>query len=327
LSDRKFFVSHNNSHSAVLNLEVGCVQGSVLGPVLFNMYLSDISNHIPNATIFTYADDSYINITTTCQSEAIRMAENTISSHIDYLHQKGMVVNHQKTELIYFSTKHQPQIEISVGNSVIKSQNSIKALGITIDKDLSWNPHVNNTAKKVASLMSGLRIVTKHLNKEQAIRIITSQVFPVIYYAAPVWLTTELNYKNLKRVETFHYSTLRIGIKDFKKNVSRNTIDKLTNRMPPRTSMRYSSAGTAIKIIRDNLPSKLHHKIMLNSYQQRRRPNCIYTYDSSHNKHGRRGFHNWINFVLKEIKFPWFNLTRPISNDSLRIQLKKTFSF
>jgi len=53
----------------------------------------------------------------------------------------------------------------------------------------------------------------------------------------------------------------------------------------------------------------------------------VYTYDGSHSKHGKKGFHNWINELLKQENFPWFNLPTSISNDKLRIELKRTFNY
>jgi len=193
---------------------------------------------------------------------------------------------------------------MTVGTSNIKSQSTIKALGITIDKDLKRTQHVNDVVKKVTSLSSGLRIATRHLNIQQSLCIITSQIFSIIYYAAPVWLTSELGYNNLKRIEPIHYSTLRIGLKDFKKSQSREKINLDTKRMPPQTWMLFCTASTAMKIIRDEAPSNLHNKIMANAYKVRRKENFIYTYDNSHNKLRKKGFHNWINHILRRIKFP-----------------------
>jgi len=131
---------------------------------------------------------------------------------------KGIIVNHQKTEMFYFFSGNNPDIILKVGNNNIKPQNTIKALGITTDRKLKWTCHISNSIKKVNTLTSGLRIVTKHLNKEQSLRIITLQIFLVLYYPAPIWLTTELSCRNLRRLESVHYSTLRLGIKDLKKS-------------------------------------------------------------------------------------------------------------
>jgi len=175
LSERSFFESHNNEQSPELGFHLGCVQGSVLGPVLFNMYLSDIANAIPSATIFAYADDSYATITSSSPEEAQCIVNETVVKHIKYLTQKGMVVNHSKTEVIYFSTYPDRKAEIKVGNDTVESQDHIKALGVVIDKNLNWNQHVTNLVNKIISLTSGLRLVTKHLKVHQSLRIITSQ--------------------------------------------------------------------------------------------------------------------------------------------------------
>jgi len=169
--------------------------------------------------------------------------------------------------------------------------------------------------------LTGINIIIQH-NK-----VVTSQVFSILYYASPVWLTTELTRKNVNRVESMHYSALRLVIKDYKRKINREKINQLTKRMPPKTWMKYGAANLAIKIIRDQTPSVLYAKIIKNSYFEPRKPNLMYTYDSSHNKHGKRGYHNWINIVLRQIKFPWFGLNDPISNDRLRIRLKETFIY
>jgi len=329
LSQRKFFVVHNEKTSETMELEVGCVQGSVLGPVLFNMYLSDITQNLPNAQIYTYADDSYVNIQHRDLKLGLSNAQETLTNHICYLEEKGMVINHSKTELILFTkvkALREEKISLKAGNSTINSVDSIRALGVSIDKKLEWTTHINNISKKFSSLMSGLRIIANKLDRCQTLRVVTSQVFSILYYASPVWLTTELSCKNMRRVESMHFSALRLAIKDYKRSINRDNITRQTKRMTPTSWMKYSSASMAIKIIRDQLPNLLHRKIMGNAYQEARKPHQLYTYDSSHNKHGKKGFHNWINTIFKEIKFPWTGLHKPISNDLLRIRLKETFS-
>jgi len=122
-----------------------------------------------------------------------------------------------------------------------------------------------------------------------------------------------------------HFTALRLALKDHKRRMNRNNITIRTRRMNPKSWMKYAAASTAIKILRDQLPLSLYGKIMRNAYQEARKPKQIYTYDASHNKHGKKGFHNWINHVLREVKFPWIDLPKPISNDLLRIRLKETF--
>jgi len=124
-----------------------------------------------------------------------------------------------------------------------------------------------------------------------------------------------------------HYEALRLSMKDFKKTIKRDGINIFTKRMPPKAWMKYSPASLAIKIIRDETPTLLHDKIVQNAYQENRKPPFIYTFDASHNKRRKKGFHNWINFILKQIKFPWYKLANPISDNLLRIRLKDNFGY
>jgi len=62
LTDRSYCVDIEGSISTLKNLPIRCVQGSVLGPILFSIYLGDLKNIIPEAFVLSYADDSYVAI-------------------------------------------------------------------------------------------------------------------------------------------------------------------------------------------------------------------------------------------------------------------------
>jgi len=94
--------------------------------------------------------------------------------------------------------------------------------------------------------------------------------------------------------------------------------------VPPKSWMKFSSASTAIKIIRDQTLHSLYEKLMRNAYQEARKPKQIYVFDNSHNKHGKKRFHIWICLILRQINFPWFGLDRPISNN---MQRKRILNF
>jgi hypothetical protein len=95
LSNRKCVVEANDERSEPFNVELGCVQGSVLGPKLFNLYTRNIPSCLtPNAKITTYADDSYVVISAPegHTDDLKHEAEECLKQHIDYLKSLGMVV-------------------------------------------------------------------------------------------------------------------------------------------------------------------------------------------------------------------------------------------
>jgi len=326
LTDRSFYVEHNGKTSSIENLSVGCVQGSVLGPVLFNMYLHDIQTVLGDAAIFTYADDSYVCISNTDIPQAISTTESIISEHISFLQNRGMVVNKSKTEAILFSNaKTIPQLAIKIDGDTIKTRQSIKALGVHIDEKLSWDVQIHSLAQRLKGLTSGLWIIANKLSREMILRILTAQVFSILYYGCPVWLTPSLSRHNFKRIERMHYTALRVAIKDRRKRVNREKIDSITKRMPPHSWMKYSSTSTFIKINRDEMPTRLRQNLSKNTFQERRKPGRLYSRDTSTCKNGQKSMKNWIGTFLRQLNFDWINTGRHITDDYLRVHLKKCF--
>jgi len=143
LCERKFYVEINGKKSPVKAIDRGCPQGSVLGPVLFNLYTGVISNKIPSEAVLTsYADDSYVVIHDDDQGRLVGKVEACLTTHIEALEEIGMKVNEEKTEIVLFG-KNNPPVTLNVKGTAVESKASIKALGIVIDKGLSWSDHVS----------------------------------------------------------------------------------------------------------------------------------------------------------------------------------------
>jgi len=292
------------------------------------MYLHDIANHLPGAKIFTYADDSYVCITGNTPNECVSAAERIIPIHVDFLRKRGMVVNQAKTEKLIFSpNKSQASLTIRIGNDIIETKQNIKALGVIIDNKLSWDAHVHSLSQRLKGLTSGLWIIAKKLGRELLIRVLTAQVFSILYYSCQVWLTRVLSIKNLKRIERIHYAALRIAMNDRKKRLNRGYIDRSTRRMSPSTWMKYASTSFFIRITRDCMPTRLREKVLKNSYTERRNPQQLFSRDVSSSMNGRKSMCNWIGNFLRQIDFKWFDITPPINDDYLRINLKKAFPY
>jgi len=139
--------------SSEYDLNIRCVQGSVLGPKLFAIYCKDLTSHLsPNAHAISNADDSYI--TMSCFNEGVLFEEleSCLRKHQAYMTSIGMVINKDKKELIKFSKGNFTPTTLL--NSRIITKPTMKALGVTFDHRLSWKEHVElatNNAKKTNS--------------------------------------------------------------------------------------------------------------------------------------------------------------------------------
>lgn len=147
LADRRFYVEMENKRSSLKNIDRGCPQGSVLGPVLFNLYTGLIREKLPREVMLTsYADDSYVVIHDNDLDNLVRRIESCISTYIESLETIGMKVNEAKTEIIIFG-KNMPSSNVTVKGVAVATKNCIKALGVQIDKELSWKTHIATLKK------------------------------------------------------------------------------------------------------------------------------------------------------------------------------------
>jgi len=324
LTNRKFYVEMNGKASAIKYIDRGCPQGSVLGPVLFNLYTGTVKAHLPSDVMLTsYADDSYVVIRDTNEKEIIKRTEECLIRHIDSLEAIGMKVNQSKTEIIAFG-KDQPPVSINVKGTQVETKEVIKALGIQIDKGLTWTPHIQSLKKRLMCIIGGVRIIRNKLTTQQATKVVTAQVFSILYYACVTWLTPALNRKELKIIERLHYTSLRLIIRDYRKRVSRTDINLQTKRLPPDKWTHYSMASAFLNFFNTKEPEKLLQNISKNTYSKTRKTGFLYGYDASKSKIGKQVSRNWIGSALRFIEEPWTE--NQLSKDSIRTLLKRSFS-
>jgi len=105
LSNRQFKVQIGKTRSTSRKLLVGCVQGSILGPRLFTLYMRKLGDIFKDAHLVSFADDSYVSIARPRVDEVKIALEETMTVHDTFLRSIGMVTNVEKTELIFFSRK------------------------------------------------------------------------------------------------------------------------------------------------------------------------------------------------------------------------------
>lgn len=140
LSNRTQFVEIDNGRSTLRDITYGVPQGSVLGPILFIMYINDLSSSSIDTNLVLYADDATLinwnkdaNQVQSMSSEAERQAEEFFASI-------KLKMNTDKTQRITISLK-----------TVNVNSDPVKLLGFYIDSKLTWNAHTTNLSKKLAS--------------------------------------------------------------------------------------------------------------------------------------------------------------------------------
>ena len=110
--------------------EVGTIQGSILGPFLYAVFVSPLFD----MTDFTaYADDSQVIDSGIDLVSLIQRMEQKINIMIDWMLKSGLKVNESKTEICLFHKNDHPKIELLINNTIVKSKSTINVLGILFD--------------------------------------------------------------------------------------------------------------------------------------------------------------------------------------------------
>jgi len=325
LAGRKFFVNVGSANSGMYELDRGCPQGSVLGPILFNLYVGRVYLSLPPSVSFVaYADDSYVICPGVSVDEASSLAEETMILHVNSLKSLGMVVNEDKTEVIVMSKQKDPAIlTLQCAGRQIESKPSLKALGAVIDHRLRWTAHINLLASRLGGLICGLKMVRRRFTEEQTKTLVTSQLLSILYYACPAWLTPHLQTKEFKKLESLHYRCLRLIVNDRRQRIPREWLTAATQRLPPRQWGKFAASSLAIKIRQNKAPVNIYSTIFTNTYSITRKQGRLFGFDSSKTMQGRAITRNWIGTTLGAIKSPWTGDI--LSNDQIRRLLKKTF--
>lgn len=160
LSNRSQYVICNNKESEVKTNKYGVPQGSILGPVLFIIFINDIDDFISTGTITKYADDITLTSSSNNYADLVQEANIKLNNVYSYLSNINLIMNEQKTVNMAFyssSNKFQQSALIRVNNKAITQTESFNLLGVTLDEHLKWNLHVELLSSKLASICFALR--------------------------------------------------------------------------------------------------------------------------------------------------------------------------
>lgn len=187
----------------------GIPQGSVIGPMLWNIMYNDILNvRVPNgATVIGFADDIAIVVVAKSIEEIEVVANEAISVIESWLHSVGLNLAEHKTEAVLISSRKKVEsVTVNVGRHTILSKDSIKYLGVVLDRRLSFNAHIKHAGAKASRCYSALARMLPNLGGPRSSRrhLLASVVKSVFLYGAPIWidsLKAEQNRKICNRIQ------------------------------------------------------------------------------------------------------------------------------
>ena len=209
LSKRKQFVSTHGIMSDTLEIISGVPQGSVLGPILFNIFLNDLLYHIKSTNTHNYADDNVLSAVADTIKEVIKILENGADEALSWTNANFMSANLDKFQAI-ISTKNNidtVSLEIRVGNKHIKTTDQVVQLGISIDNKLCFDSYISTLLNKASAKLNAIKRKGKFLSQSQRATLCYPYVISYFKYCSLVWHFGSL--KNIHKTEKLHERTVR----------------------------------------------------------------------------------------------------------------------
>lgn len=166
----------------------GVPQGSVLGPLMFTLYINDFPKSI-KYPMTLFADDSTITIPCHNKYTYETDIKNTLIEAVTWLNNNNLKININKTLIMHFSQRSLlfSTLDIKYNNNKIQTANTTKFLGLTIDRNLNWKAHIEALAKRISSGAYALYKLSRVLNIEALLTAYHGLVESVIRYGVIFW--------------------------------------------------------------------------------------------------------------------------------------------
>ena len=212
-ADRHQCVYAHSRRSSLLRLKHGVPQGSVLGPLLFSVYVNDLPLYL-RALCELFADDTTIHTSSTDINVVHDTLQNSIHELVKWTEQNHMSLHPGKTTWMLVTTRQKRQNmtvslpAIHMHNQVIEETTTHKVLGVIIDNNLSWSPHITYICKVISSKVFQLSKVKHFLNFHARKLFFHTHIQACLDYGSTLWDSACVS--TLKPLVSLHRRALKL---------------------------------------------------------------------------------------------------------------------
>ena len=208
LNDQQQFASFEHNSTKKVTVTCGVPQGSILGPLLFLLYVNDLHHVSKVLNPMMFADDTNLFSSHSDVNILFEKKNKELTNVSNWFNANKLSLNVKKEEVFFFSTIHKKKDNIplrlpnlNINGFTVERKSSIKFLGVWIDENLTWRDHIHTIENKIAKNIV-LSYQGKHYFDDNCLK--------QIYFA---YINAHLNYVNIVWASTYKTKVKKVKIK------------------------------------------------------------------------------------------------------------------
>ena len=195
-------------------LRKGVPQGSILGPLLFNVFVNGMFHFIEKCALYNYADDNSMSYASLDAKDVLSCLKRDCDNAVKWFEINGMQANPSKFQFMVMSNGSVDKecISLSVNESILKPESHVKVLGVTLDDRLTFTEHISICCTKAARQLNALSRISRYLDMSSCSFLFNSFVKSNFNYCPLVWHFCRK--VNNEKIEKIQHRALKIIYKD-----------------------------------------------------------------------------------------------------------------
>jgi hypothetical protein len=197
--------------SQKIEVEAGVPQGSILGPLLFLLYVNHLPKELRQDRALLFADDTSLIFNNSSLDNLEMNAYIGVQSIVQFLNQRQLTINSKKCQYLQFKSKYNSiqdrAINVFVEDNQLDQEEKVTFLGVLLDRQLTWHPYIEKICNKIASGVFVLRQLARLNDKKLLFTAYHGLILSHIRYAILVWGNSSK--QNLDRVFKIQKKAIR----------------------------------------------------------------------------------------------------------------------